>query len=117
MSAASFDVHTYRRPGMPIPRTALTTIWARDLDKREHAVAEREANVARRERQLDSIERIHELKQLNGPDAVAPIRSERVATPRPAQQTGRGRFTQTFSLREVEWWKKQLGAVPVLLKN
>ena len=116
MSAASFDVHTYRRPGMPIPRTALTTIWARDLDKRETDVAEREAKVARRERQLESIERIHELKQLNGPDAVTPIRSERAPTQRSTDQSGRSRFTQTFSLRELEWWNKQLGSMPVLLK-
>jgi hypothetical protein len=114
MSAASFDVHTYRRPGMPIPRTALTTIWARDLDRRESALAEREARVARRERELESVERIHELRQLGSPDVSAPIRSERVATPR-SQQSGK-RFTQTFSLTEVEWWKKQLGNVPVLLK-
>ncbi|HEY0415591.1 MAG TPA: hypothetical protein VGC78_04325 [Gaiellaceae bacterium] len=112
MSATSFDVHTFRRPGMPTPRTALTTVWARDLDKRESALAEREATLAKRERALDAAERIHELRQLGV--HVTPIRSERVGSPRPADQTARARYSDTFKVRELEWWKKQLGGVPVL---
>ncbi len=112
MSAASFDVHTFRRPGMPAPRTALTTVWARDLDKRESALVEREERLARRERALDAAERIHELKNLGV--HIEPIRSERLVSPRPTDQPARIRFTDSFKVREIEWWKKQLGAVPVL---
>ena len=43
-----------------------------------------------------------------------PIRSEHVVSPRATDQSARMRFAETFKVREIEWWKKQLGAVPVL---
>jgi len=113
MSATSFDVHTFGRQLPRLARTPLTALYTRDLDKREAAIAEREANVARRERALETIERARELKGVDAP--VASLRASRPgATPRPFEQATQLRFHETFRVKELEWWRKQLGRVPVL---
>lgn len=111
MSATSIDVHTFRRPGTPQPRTALTTIWARDLDKRESVLDAREAEVSRRERTLARIERKEELRRLMD---VEPQEEATARAVRPFDHALRLRVHEGFRVRELEWWRKQLGAVPVL---
>jgi hypothetical protein len=113
MSATSFDVHTFGRQVPAVPRTPIAAMFARQLEEREAAVAEREADIARRERSLESIERVRELKEAGA--RVAPAITHRVANAlRPFDYASQLRFEETFKLREVEWWRKQLGAVPVL---
>lgn len=113
MSATSFDVHTFGRQLPRLARTPLSALYTRDLDKREAAIAEREANVARRERALEAIERTRELKDWGA--LVTPTRTERApAPPRPLEYAMQLRFHETFRVKEREWWRKQLGRVPVL---
>jgi hypothetical protein len=112
VSATSFDVHLFGRQVPQIPRTPLAAMYTRDLDRREAAVAEREADIRRREKALESIERIHELRELG--ERVAPVVTERAPRPKPFEYASQLRFHDGFRLRELEWWRKQLGCVPVL---
>ncbi|HZU21021.1 MAG TPA: hypothetical protein VE982_07355 [Gaiellaceae bacterium] len=109
MAATSFDVHLFGRQVRPVTRAPLATMYVQDLDRREAAVAEREADVARREKALESIERIRELREQG---ARVPL--TRTKSVRPFEQASQLRFSDTFRLRELEWWRKQLGCVPVL---
>ena len=112
MTATTFDVHAYTHRSSDVATALLTAIDARDLEAREAALVEREEDVVRREKAIDRLERIHELKGFGtAPVAVAVAAS---AGPREVEDSEaraeRRRFQQAFRLRERNWWAKVLGA-------
>ncbi|MGZ4335097.1 MAG: hypothetical protein ACXVRJ_12630 [Gaiellaceae bacterium] len=115
MSATTFDVHTFHRRPADVATALLSTLDVRDLEKREAAIAEREADLVRRERAIDRLERIHELKGYgaaavsNRPDIV------HEGPRRPAEQANRRHvFQAALRLRELDWWNKVLGCSPTV---
>jgi hypothetical protein len=111
MSATSFDVRAFNRR-TDVATALLTAIDAKELQKREMAVADREREVARRERAIDRLERLHELKgtaSASGP-TILPERPEGS----PEHMNRRFALHEKLRWREREWWSKVLGCVPSL---
>lgn len=124
MTATTFDVRAFNRHSGDVATALLSAIDLRDLEKREEELAEREADVTRREKAIDRLERMHQLHGGSVPVSVASLaadpQDEVVATattaaPAPtAQATRRQSFHDAFRLRELEWWTKVLGVSPSL---
>ncbi len=111
MSATSFDVRTFNRRTDDVASALLTALDVKDLERREAEVTDREEAVTRREREIDQIERIHELKALDPAPVMLTAGSSE--SPRRIEQPARRKaFQELLRVREHEWWTKVLGVVP-----
>ena len=68
MTATAFDVPTTRHGDVAI--ALLSAIDVRDLERREAELSAREADVLRREKAIDAVERIHELRGGSGSEVA-----------------------------------------------
>jgi len=113
MSATSFDVRTFNRRSGDVANALLATLDVKDLELREEAVAEREVEVTRREREIDAVERMHELRA-NQMTAATSVPVASAPSDRSAERVARRQAMQAFRIRERDWWTKVLGIVPTL---
>jgi hypothetical protein len=111
MTATAFDVPTTRHGDVAM--ALLSAIDVRELERREAEVSARESEVLRREKAIDAVERIHELRGRSSNNDVAvtamveddsPLREER--------QARRSGMKDALRLRERDWWIKILGIAP-----
>ena len=109
MTATAFDVPTTRHGDVAI--ALLSAIDVRDLERREAELSAREADVLRREKAIDAVERIHELRGRN--DSVVAVAAVEDDSPfREERQARRSGMKDALRLRERDWWIKILGIAP-----
>ena len=110
MTAIAFDVPTTRHSDVAM--ALLSAIDVRDLERREAEISAREAEVLRREKAIDAVERIHELRgRTDSPVAVATM-VEDDSPHREERQARRTGMKDALRLRERDWWIKILGVAP-----
>ena len=111
MTATTFDVQSFNRHS-DVAMALLSAIDMRELERREAEVTDREEQVLRREKAIDAVERLHELRGNNGSDvAVAAIVADDSHRPEEHRQRRSG-LKDALRIREREWWTKVLGIVP-----
>ena len=109
MTATAFDVPTTRHGDVAM--ALLSAIDVRDLERREAELSAREAEVLRREKAIDAVERIHELRGGSGSEvAVATVEDD--SPHREEQRERRSGMKDALRLRERDWWIKILGIAP-----
>ena len=111
MTATTFDVQSFNRHS-DVAMALLSAIDVRELERREAEVADREEEVLRREKAIDAVERIHELRGRNGSEVAVAASVEDDAPRRDEQRQRRTGLKDALRLREREWWTKVLGIVP-----
>jgi hypothetical protein len=111
MTATTFDVQSHNRHS-DVAMALLSAIDVRDLERREAEISEREAEVLRREKAIDAVERIHELRGRN--DSVVAVAAivEDDAARREEQRSRRSGLKDALRIRERDWWVKVLGIAP-----
>jgi len=110
MTATAFDVPTTRHGDVAI--ALLSAIDVRDLERREAELAAREADVLRREKAIDAVERIHELRGRGSSDVAVAAMAEDDSPRREERQARRAGMKDALRLRERDWWVKILGIAP-----
>ena len=110
MTATAFDVGTTRHGDVAM--ALLSAIDVRDLERREAELSAREAEVLRREKAIDAVERIHELRGRNGSEVAVAAMSEDDSPHREAQRARRSGMKDALRIRERDWWIKILGIAP-----
>jgi hypothetical protein len=110
MTATAFDVPTTRHGDVAM--ALLSAIDVRDLERREAELAAREAEVRRREKAIDAVERIHELRGRNGSDVAVAAMVEEDSPHHEEQRARRSGMKDALRIRERDWWIKILGIVP-----
>ena len=111
MTATMFDVQSFNRHS-DVAMALLTAIDVRDLERREAEVTEREELVLRREKAIDAVERVHELRGQNGSEFPVAAIVEDDSPRRDEQRQRRSGLKDALRIREREWWTKVLGIVP-----
>jgi hypothetical protein len=111
MTATTFDVQSFNRHS-DVAMALLSAIDVRELERREAEVADREDEVLRREKAIDAVERIHELRGRNGSEVAVGASVEGDSPRRDEQRQRRTGLKDALRLREREWWTKVLGIVP-----
>ena len=107
MTATAFEVPTTRHGDVAM--ALLTAIDVRELERREAEVAAREAEVLRREKAIDAVERIHELRGRNGSEVAVAAVAEDDSPHREEQRVRRSAMKDPLRIRERDWWIKILG--------
>jgi hypothetical protein len=107
MTATAFDVPTTRHGDVAM--ALLSAIDVRDLERREAELAIREAEVLRREKAIDAVERIHELRGRSGSDVAVAAMGEDDSPHREEQRARRSGMKDALRIRERDWWIKILG--------
>lgn len=110
MTATAFDVPTTRHGDVAM--ALLSAIDVRDLERREAELAAREAEVLRREKAIDAVERIHELRGRGSSDVPVVAMAEEDAAHHEEQRARRSGMKDALRIRERDWWIKILGIVP-----
>jgi hypothetical protein len=112
MTATAFDVPTTRHGDVAM--ALLSAIDVRELERREAEVSARESEVLRREKAIDAVERIHELRGRGSSDvAVASTVEDDSPSPHHEEQRARrSGMKDALRIRERDWWIKILGIVP-----
>jgi hypothetical protein len=91
----------------------LSAIDVRELERREAEVADREEAVLRREKAIDAVERMHELRGRSSDVAVASVDDDDFDSPqREEQRQRRSGLKDALRIRERDWWIKVLGIAP-----
>ena len=111
MTATTFDVQSYNRHS-DVAMALLSAIDVRDLERREVEISEREAEVLRREKAIDAVERIHELRGRNDSLVAVAAVVEDDAVRRDEQRVRRSGLKDALRIRERDWWVKVLGIAP-----
>ena len=111
MTATTFDVQSFNRHS-DVAMALLSAIDVRELERREAEVADREEEVLRREKAIDAVERIHELRGRNGSEVAVAASVDDDSPRRDEQRQRRTGLKDALRLREREWWTKVLGIVP-----
>jgi uncharacterized protein YhaN len=111
MTATTFDVQSFNRHS-DVAMALLSAIDVRELERREAEVADREEEVLRREKAIDAVERVHELRGRNGSEVAVAASVEDDSPRRDEQRQRRTSLKDALRLREREWWTKVLGIVP-----
>ena len=110
MTATTFDVQSFNRHS-DVAMALLSAIDVRELERREAEVADREEAVLRREKAIDAVERIHELRGGSSSDvAVASVADD--SQHREEQRQRRSGLKDALRIRERDWWVKVLGIAP-----
>jgi hypothetical protein len=107
MTATAFDVPNTRHGDVAM--ALLSAIDVRDLERREAELTAREAEVLRREKSIDAVERIHELRGRNGSEVAVAAMVEDDSTHREEQRARRSGMKDALRIRERDWWIKILG--------
>jgi hypothetical protein len=107
MTATAFDVPNTRHGDVAM--ALLSAIDVRDIERREAELAAREAEVLRREKAIDAVERIHELKGRNGSDVAVVAVVENDSPQHEEQRARRSGMKDALRIRERDWWIKILG--------
>ena len=111
MTATTFDVQSFNRHS-DVAMALLSAIDVRDLERREAEVAEREAAVLRREKAIDAVERMHELRGRSGSAVAVAADFEDDSPHREEQRQRRSGLKDALRIRERDWWIKVLGIAP-----
>ena len=111
MTATTFDVQSYNRHS-DVAMALLSAIDVRDLERREVEISEREAEVLRREKAIDALERVHELRGRNDSLVAVAAVVEDDAARRDEQRVRRSGLKDALRIRERDWWVKVLGIAP-----
>jgi hypothetical protein len=111
MTATTFDVQSYNRHS-DVAMALLSAIDVRDLERREVEISEREAEVLRREKAIDALERVHELRGRNGSEVAVAAVVEDDSARRDEQRARRSGLKDALRIRERDWWVKVLGIAP-----
>jgi hypothetical protein len=111
MTATTFDVQSYNRHS-DVAMALLSAIDVRDLEQREVEISEREAEVLRREKAIDALERVHELRGRNGSEVAVAAVVEDDSARRDEQRARRSGLKDALRIRERDWWVKVLGIAP-----
>jgi len=113
MTATTFDVQTLNRHS-DVAMALLSAIDVRELERREAEVTDREEAVLRREKAIDAVERLHELRGRNGSEvAVAASSVDDHDSPRRDEhRQRRSGLKDALRIRERDWWVKVLGIAP-----
>ncbi|HST14805.1 MAG TPA: hypothetical protein VLJ44_08155 [Gaiellaceae bacterium] len=90
----------------------LSAIDVRDLERREAELSAREAEVLRREKAIDAVERVHELRGRNGSEVAVAAMAEDDSRHREERQARRAGMKDALRIRERDWWIKILGIAP-----
>jgi hypothetical protein len=110
MTATAFDVPTTRHGDVAM--ALLSAIDVRDLERREAEISAREAEVLRREKAIDAVERIHELRGRNNSEVAVAAMAEDDSPQREERQARRAGMKDALRIRERDWWIKSLGIAP-----
>jgi hypothetical protein len=110
MTATAFDVPTTRHGDVAM--ALLSAIDVRDLERRDAELSAREAEVLRREKAIDAVERVHELRGRNGSEIAVGAMVEDDSPHREERQARRAGMKDALRLRERDWWIKILGIAP-----
>ena len=111
MTATAFELPTVSRHS-DVAMALLSAIDVRDLERREADLAAREAEVLRREKAIDAVERIHELRGRNGSTVAVASIVEDDSPHREERQARRAGMKDALRIRERDWWIKILGIAP-----
>lgn len=111
MTATAFELPSVNRHN-DVAMALLSAIDVRELERREAEVSAREAEVLRREKAIDAVERIHELRGRNGSEVAVAAMVEDDAPHREEQRARRSGMKDALRLRERDWWIKILGIAP-----
>lgn len=111
MTATTFDVQSFNRHS-DVAMALLSAIDVRELERREAEIADREAAVLRREKAIDAVERIHELRGRNNSDVAVAAAVEDDSPRREEQRQRRSGLKDALRIRERDWWIKVLGVAP-----
>jgi hypothetical protein len=111
MTATTFDVQSYNRHS-DVAMALLSAIDVRDLERREVEISEREAEVLRREKAIDALERVHELRGRNDSLVAVAAVVEDDSARRDEQRVRRSGLKDALRIRERDWWVKVLGIAP-----
>jgi hypothetical protein len=107
MTATTFDVQSINRHS-DVAMALLSAIDVRELERREAELIEREEAVLRREKAIDAVERIHELRGRSNTDV--PLAAVVDDSPqREEQRQRRSGLKDALRIRERDWWIKVLG--------
>jgi hypothetical protein len=110
MTATTFDVQSFNRHS-DVAMALLSAIDVRELERREAEVTDREEAVLRREKAIDAVERLHELRGHSNVDvAVATVEDDSPYEEEHRQR--RSGLKDALRLRERDWWIKVLGIAP-----
>jgi len=110
MTATAFDVPTTRHSDVAM--ALLSAIDVRDLERREAEISAREAEVLRREKAIDAVERIHELRGRSGSPVAVAATLEDDSPQHDEHRARRAGMKDALRLRERDWWIKILGIAP-----
>ena len=110
MTATAFDVPTTRHGDVAM--ALLSAIDVRDLERREAELAARESEVLRREKAIDAVERIHELRGRGSSEVAVTSMVEEDSPHHEEQRARRSGMKDALRIRERDWWIKILGIVP-----
>jgi|GEM_PF-5157231 hypothetical protein len=111
MTATAFELPTGNRHN-DVAMALLSAIDVRDLERREAELSAREAEVLRREKAIDAVERIHELRGRNGSEVAVAAVVEDDSPHRQERQARRAGMKDALRIRERDWWIKILGIAP-----
>ena len=111
MTATAFELPTVNRHS-DVAMALLSAIDVRDLERREAELAAREAEVLRREKAIDAVERIHELRGRNDSTVAVSAVVDDDSPHREERQARRAGMKDALRLRERDWWIKILGIAP-----
>jgi CelD/BcsL family acetyltransferase involved in cellulose biosynthesis len=111
MTATAFELPTTNRHS-DVAMALLSAIDVRDLERREAELAAREAEVLRREKAIDAVERIHELRGGNGSPVAVAAMVEDDSPHREEHRSRRSGMKDALRIRERDWWIKILGVTP-----
>jgi len=110
MTATAFDVPTTRHGDVAM--ALLSAIDVRELERREAEVSARESEVLRREKAIDTVERIHELRGRGSSNVAVASVVEDDSPHHEEQRARRSGMKDALRIRERDWWIKILGIVP-----
>jgi hypothetical protein len=111
MTATAFELSSANRHN-DVAMALLSAIDVRELERREAEISAREAEVLRREKAIDAVERIHELRGHNGSEVAVAATIEDDSPRREEQRARRSGMKDALRLRERDWWVKILGIAP-----
>jgi len=111
MTATAFELPKVSRHS-DVAMALLSAIDVRELERREAEVSARESEVLRREKAIDAVERIHELRGRNDSEVAVAAIVEDDSPYREEQRARRSGMKDALRLRERDWWIKILGIAP-----